>query len=65
MNTFKVYGNKPYEHIIKANSADEAMNIANRDYNGFISYKAIQTNTDTYQASYDNECFDVNGRRKF
>ena len=65
MNTFKVYGNKPYQHIIKANTSDEAMAIANKEYNGFIASNAIQTNTDSYQASYDNECFDSNGRRKF
>lgn len=65
MNTFKVYGNKPYEHIVKANTSIEAMDIINNTYPGFISCGAIQTNTSEYQSSYDNECFDSNGRRKF
>jgi hypothetical protein len=65
MNTFKVYGNKPYEHIVKASNSDEAINIVNSLYPGFISSEAIQTNTEQYQSSYDDECFDSNGRRKF
>lgn len=63
MGTFKVYGNKPYEHIVKANSADEAITIVNKEYNSFVASHAIQIDTD--QSSYDNECFDSNGRRKF
>lgn len=65
MKKFKVYGNKPYECIIEANTAIEAMTIANKEYNGFIASNAVQTNVEQYQASYDNECFDSNGRRKF
>lgn len=65
MCTFKVYGSKPYEHIVKANSADEAITIVNKEYNNFVASHAIQIDTDSYQSSYDNECFDSNGRRKF
>lgn len=65
MNTFKVFGDKPYEHIIKANTIQEAIDAINKEYPKFNANSAVQTNTPTYQLHYDMEHFDNNGRRKF
>jgi hypothetical protein len=65
MILFKVYGSKPYEHLIRANSALEAVAVCNKDFPTFNATQAVDTTTDSYQKEYDESNFDEQGRRKF
>lgn len=65
MKKFKVFVNKPYEHTILANSADEARSIISRDYPQLVISDVVDCSTPAYQSAYDSEQFDSNGRRRF
>jgi hypothetical protein len=65
MNTYKIYSHKPYQHVVKANSEQEAKEIVMRDYSSIIITDIVNCSTPEYQAAYDNEQFDSSGRRRF
>lgn len=65
MNTYIVYTQKPYEHIIKAESEKTVQDIVSREYPDLIISKIINCSSIEYQMAYDNARFDSEGRRKF
>lgn len=75
MNTYKItwYKGLPTQpsitgdNLIKANTEEEALNIFNNEYlsRGRHWDSIVNCSTAEYQAAYDNEQFDSNGRRRF
>lgn len=65
MTTFKVYTQKPYEHIIKAVDEKTVKLIMAKEYPTLIISNIVNCSPETYQLSYDNEQFDSNGRKRF
>jgi len=71
MKTYKIYWreymnpSKTGENLIKASNENEAKKEFQKEYPINVITNIINCSNPEYQTAYDNEQFDMNGRRKF
>lgn len=71
MNTYKIYWREYMNHVktgdnlIKADTEEDAIRIFESAYPINVITDVVNCSTPEYQAAYDNEQFDSNGRRRF
>ena len=71
MKTFKIYWVEYMnmcntgDNLIKADSQEEAIKQFKKSYPINVVTKVVDCSTKEYQAAYDSEQFDSNGRRRF